>query len=470
MGKIKAEIKKIETILAQNLNIPGYQRPYRWYEENVRLLLQDIFESWKQGKKSYRAGSIILHQSGDDLSIVDGQQRVTTLLLILKVLGSNIGSNLRNKLNYTHADSKVGIFHNHQFIEKWVNENLADEKDDFSKYLTMYCEFVEIIVDDLSEAFQMFDSQNGRGKELETYNLLKAYHIRAMDADNHETKVECDRSWESATRNKDENGHVNDILKQIFNEQLYRTRVWSRKEEAYDFNKKRISEFKGLTISKHLSITSPFQNKELLQFVVNNYFQSIGVEIKGIKSRFKNKTLDNISPFVLINQNIINGKSFFGYIETYVEIYKQLFEHREDKLFLQEFKNFYHRHCIDYKGSRRDGDRYLKELYKSLIFILFDKYGEDGVLRFYKTLYILVYRERLGKMQIKYVAVAQYPAKTKLFSIIEQSNSFFDLEVLNKEAKTKVVCRKEVGEIITFFIDYGVSFDKEKSSVDLTKY
>lgn len=45
-----------------------------------------------------------------------------------------------------------------------------------------------IVVKDRSEAFQMFDSQNGRGKELEAYNLLKAYHIRAMEQNSREEK------------------------------------------------------------------------------------------------------------------------------------------------------------------------------------------------------------------------------------------------------------------------------------------
>ena len=37
----------------------------------------------------------------------------------------------------------------------------------------------------------MFDSQNGRGKELEAYNLLKAYHIRAMELNGQDEKIKC---------------------------------------------------------------------------------------------------------------------------------------------------------------------------------------------------------------------------------------------------------------------------------------
>lgn len=51
------------------------------------------------------------------------------------------------------------------------------------------CEFVVIKVKELAEAFQMFESQNGRGKDLEAYNLLKAYHIRAMENDSQSEKL-----------------------------------------------------------------------------------------------------------------------------------------------------------------------------------------------------------------------------------------------------------------------------------------
>ncbi len=50
----------------------------------------------------------------------------------------------------------------------------------------------------LSEAFQLFETQNGRGKPLEAYNRLKAYHIRAMVDAERKDKIECDVRWEDA--------------------------------------------------------------------------------------------------------------------------------------------------------------------------------------------------------------------------------------------------------------------------------
>lgn len=453
-----------------NMEIPNYQRPYRWTEDNVRLLLEDITHSWKEGKSSYRIGSVILNNNDSQLNIVDGQQRITTILLVLKSLGSDAGDVLRNSLQYKHQDSLNSIIRNKKFIDLWLQENIGNDANSFEKYILEYCELVEIKVTNLSEAFQMFDSQNGRGKELEAYNLLKAYHIRAMESNTFDEKKACDKTWEGAARyqsNKNSN-QVSDLLRQLVNEQLYRTRLWSRKEIAFEFSKKQIKEFKGITVSKNNPIDFPYQNRELLQFVVKNYFKSLGVAVNGVKSRFKQSSPENISPFALLNQNIINGKEFFDYTETYVEIYKRLFNSEYEEM--KEFKTFLQTNC-KYFGSHRDGDKYLFELYKSLIMLMFDKFGEEGVEKYHKTLYLLVYRLRLEKEQVRYASVADYPIQNKAFNIIENAQTYSDLSRLEKMANKKVVCKKDVDFIIRYFMEQKVVLTSgDEKKVDSTKY
>jgi len=487
--KIQASIKNIKDVLErekeETLSIPDFQRPYCWNEGNVRLLLQDVYDSWKSDKHSYRIGSVILYKYKPDLGkpaerleIVDGQQRITTILLMLRSLTHEedkdlfkndfVGNNLCKTLKYEHIESQQHISENNEVIKNWIKEKNI-KKQEFYKYLVENCTFVEIVVTDLSEAFQMFDSQNGRGKELEAYNLLKAYHIRSMENETQDTKKECDRRWESATIYKmepsNEKEEKQDILKQVINEQLYRTRKWSRKAAAYEFNKSQITEFKGsVVISKQNAIKYPFQNSQLLQYIAKNYFESIGLSVTGIKPRFINGDSNNINPFVLINQNIINGKQFFDYIETYIEIYKNLFvDIKNDSL--KEFKSYYSTYC-EYEGAHRTGDAYLKEVYKSLIFIVFDKYGEVGVNKYYKLLYVLMYRLRLEKKQVKYNSVAQYP--TVFFSNIENSTDILDIDMqfLGQEAKKEIKCEKEIKEIIPAFIEHGITI----KNIDLNNY
>jgi len=470
LEKISAEIKKINQVLDNQLEIPNYQRPYRWKEDNVRLLLEDINHSWIEGKSSYRIGSLILNLQDEKLNIVDGQQRITTVLLILLSLGSKFGDDLRNSLRYKHQDSLNSIILNKKFIDSWIQENIGNDTNSFEKYILEYCEFVEIKVSDLSEAFQMFDSQNGRGKELEAYNLLKAYHIRAMESNTFEEKIACDKTWEGAVRyqSNKEGNQVFDLLRQLVNEQLYRTRLWSRKETALEFSKKEIKEFKGITVNNNHPINFPYQNRELLQFVMQNYLKSLGVSVKGVKSRFKQFSPENISPFALINENIINGKNFFDYTETYVEIYKRLFNSEYDEM--KELKKFIQKNC-KYSGSHRDGDQYLFEMYKSLIMLIFDKFGEEGIEKYHKTLYLLVYRLRLEKEQVRYTSVAEYPIQNKVFNIIENAQAYSDLNRLEKMANRKVVCKKDVECIIRYFQEQKVPLTSgDEKKVDSTKY
>lgn len=432
-NSIYARIRKVADIITQNICIPDYQRPYKWSEVNVQQLLDDISQSMNSGKKLYRIGSVILHDNLEEqrLDIVDGQQRLTTIALLLYCLdGTTI---LADQLEFGHSDSFVNIKKNKAYIDKWLDLNGMKNSVEFKNYLLNHCEFVEVIVDNLSEAFQMFDSQNGRGKELEAYNLLKAYHIRAMEQDLKTTKINCDKRWEAATMFKGnfQNANSIDLLKQVFVEQLYRTRLWSRSQEASEFTKKEISEFKGFTLDKNNNIQYPYQNTHLLQYITGKFYESVLSGMIGTQSRFKSGDAENINPFVSINQSIINGKAFFDYIETYIEIYKRIFIDLDSSQ-LKKFKAFYREYCLHYEGASRTGDQYLREVYKSLVLIVFDKFGEEGLNTYYELLYAVVYKKRLELAQVKYATVSQFPAK--YFAIIQNANTLSDLSALTKHA------------------------------------
>lgn len=121
-----------ELLSSHGLEIPDYQRPYRWTERNVEQLLQDVNDALKDGKRDYLIGSVILHREGDGLDIVDGQQRLTTLCLILKALRSNVAL---PELKFDHAESFFHIRENFRFIAKWINDNITGEtKDGFRKF------------------------------------------------------------------------------------------------------------------------------------------------------------------------------------------------------------------------------------------------------------------------------------------------------------------------------------------------
>lgn len=427
---IDASIVPVKDLIDKGLIIPNYQRPYRWNANNVLQLLDDIFDSMNSDKKTYRIGSTILFSNGDKdgFEIVDGQQRLTTIAIALYCMGTE--TKLLENLCFNHKDSVANIKSNKLVIDSWLKRH-SNHTTKLKDYILNSCEFVEIIVYDLSEAFQMFDSQNGRGKELEAYNLLKAYHIRAMNQESEHTKIECDRRWEAATLYKDNQGNGPlDLLKQVFGEQLFRSRLWSRQKDAFSFSKSDIDEFKGFTLNKNSGVAYPYQNTHLLEYITSKFYESVLSGMIGTKTRFREGDPSNVSPFVNINQPIVNGKHFFDYVETYLEIYKRLFIDLNSYQ-LRVFKDFYKKYC-KYKGCDRVGDRYLCELYKSLIIVVFDKFGEEGLMHCYKDLYGIVYKKRLELAQVRYSSIAKYPKE--FFAIIQNAKNLSDLALLSSHS------------------------------------
>jgi hypothetical protein len=461
-SQISARVVKVNETLNQQLTLPVYQRPYRWQEENVKQLLQDIAIAWQSpGKRVFRIGAIILHDDGTHLNIVDGQQRITTLLLILKALACATGSQLRQSLPCREEQSKNCVALNYRFIKDWLADNALQFDSDFTAYIERNCEFVEIRVNNLSEAFQMFDSQNGKGKGLQPYNLLKAYHIRAMDHEPDLTiKVECDIQWESLTRHEMSNGELMDLLGQVLGEQLYRTRLFCRKDIAHDFTKAEIDEFKGFTVSKQPEF--PYQNK--LRILAQTLDQALFARgaLQGslpAKERY---------PFSIC-QPMINGRYFFSYVRAYCEAYDLLFIEHSRHADLDEFRIFYQNLCF-YPGWHRDGDSFLRELFKSVILLVFDRFGIKGVAGYHKIFYALVYRLRLEKVQVRYNSVAEYAMQSGIFAAVENAKHMSDLRALMKQARNPIDCRKDVEQVIRFFLDFQVNLTSNENRVNLSNY
>ena len=75
--------KTIEELLTGNrqYQIPDFQRPYVWEEQQAIALVNDLLDAWRTNDGDYFLGSIVLvdHPGGDNVDVIDGQQRLTTL-------------------------------------------------------------------------------------------------------------------------------------------------------------------------------------------------------------------------------------------------------------------------------------------------------------------------------------------------------------------------------------------------------
>ena len=190
MSIVKKEILTIgEFLQNKNLSIPQFQRPYKWTVRNVIQLLDDI-QRFK-GNTPYRIGTIVIHKDNEDFKIVDGQQRTITFLLIIKSIFANkeiSNDNLKKLLGNIKANAFIPKFQNEK-SKKNIQDNyreierrIVNTDEDFIDFFLNKCEITHFVIDDISEAFQFFDSQNARGRDLEPHDLLKAFHLRELNS------------------------------------------------------------------------------------------------------------------------------------------------------------------------------------------------------------------------------------------------------------------------------------------------
>lgn len=417
MSEARQEIKKLSELLKiENLTIPPYQRPYKWSEKNVIQLLEDIFEYVNIKNKEYRIGNIILHNDDKKNNVVDGQQRLTTISLLLKKLDNDFNG-LLLKEKYKHTISKNNIVYNFRIIDKWVNTKFGNDeaKAKLKNKILDKCEFVLFTVVKQDEAFQLFDSQNARGKALEPYDLLKAFHLREMEFDSEDDRAKCVERWETSV----DNG----TLKPILGNHLFKIRKWSKNEWKYDFTKDEIKEFKG--ISLHQKQQYPYESamRMLDGFVENAHNDKF----------LRNLQVAQTFPFQ-ITSPIINGKRFFEYVDFYITQQEKLFDlNKEDsiKAEMPEFVDFYEVYCLgkkdkdgsQYQGWWRSGDEKVRNLYENILITFIDKFGYvDDFENFYKAFYKLAYKIRCDKKRITLETILNSEAK-HIFSKINDSVS-----------------------------------------------
>ncbi len=245
---INVEVCSIRELLRHPLRVPSYQRPYVWQASNVLQLIEDIEHSAQADPASnesrYRIGTVIVYRNrnedGMPFDIVDGQQRVVTLHLILAALGER-KDDMRLDIR-DDEQTRRRLCENDRAIRQLVDSWEGDRRSQFVDRMLDGCEVLKVTSDHLSEAFQMFDSQNTRGKELDPTDLLKAFHLRCMDAEgaDENLKQQLVQRWELHQ----------DEIQPLFGTYLYRIACWSRGEKAKPrgLDSDSISMFKGIDL------------------------------------------------------------------------------------------------------------------------------------------------------------------------------------------------------------------------------
>ena len=197
--------------------IPNYQRGYKWAvkeredsQSSVEYLLTDLILAWmNHPDQTYFLQGITVSEDGNTIEIIDGQQRITTLYLILRVLGISFISKENDiKLQYSvRAESqtylnnlKNGAFEwthinesepqdNHYFREAMIqingifddeNTKLESEKRiDFVNYILDKVTFLYIVVD-RQQALNTFTMMNGNKATMHQEELVKAQMLHQV--------------------------------------------------------------------------------------------------------------------------------------------------------------------------------------------------------------------------------------------------------------------------------------------------
>ena len=400
MSDEKAKILKIEDVFDLKLSIPDYQRPYKWTVKNVQQLIDDLLTHFRDSKV-YRIGTIVLYKNDGKSEIVDGQQRLTTLSLLLHKLGRNDILFLQEKLS--HSISKFNILENYKFI------NSYNFPSGFEEYILKTCEMVRIELDDLDEAFQFFDSQNSKGKPLESYDLLKAYHLREMKDKSKEIIHHCVERWEKSALSQEINN-----LDKIINYILFRLRRWHYQESGEVFTSDELETFKGVSESTNYPYLNPlFATKAVEKLAQQNPML--------YHPRFVKTSFQTI-------QTLINGEQFFDYVQYYSELYEKLFKEgsglvdKVKKINGKDIKKGVNTFLNNQEYCYRVGDKYLKNLFECTVLFYFDKFGEVYLDEFISKAFLWVYLIRFKHQRIPFKTVEDEAcSKSGLLSHIERS-------------------------------------------------
>ena len=193
--------------------IPRYQRAYAWEEKEIEQLIDDICDD-NDPKRDYYIGSLIVARrkadDGVEYEVIDGQQRLTTIYLLLQCLldegyfsrgevsvGEALSFDCRSKSNctlaYIRGDARKSegkeelldqsILLAVDIIKKKLAREFGDRVEDQKKFVDRLKHVVlyRIEVPEHTDLNRYFEIMNTRGEQLEQHDILKARLMNYLD-------------------------------------------------------------------------------------------------------------------------------------------------------------------------------------------------------------------------------------------------------------------------------------------------
>ncbi len=216
--------------------IPIYQRPYQWTEENCEKLLDDLFEDYEEDRESdYFCGSLVLVKSDpnsktETYDIVDGQQRLSTFILLAKVLadlyndcldpknlehlqegwkdrhterkrlsfntiGSNAEYDFQDALDFfddprhVSKNDENNYLKNAVCLKDYLMKKEIKNINDFIEWLYSNVKFITIICPSIDKALRIFSVLNARGLPLNATDIFKGELLKELAKEEDQKKL-----------------------------------------------------------------------------------------------------------------------------------------------------------------------------------------------------------------------------------------------------------------------------------------
>lgn len=173
--------------------IPIYQRNYSWGDEEVNYLIQDLWNAYLNNEnKNYYIGSLVVNKKENgDFEVIDGQQRLTTLTLIMHYFCMNnlYENDFTRNVHFEHrkdsdwalehleSDNIPNVFKNAlKSIKKYwaADQKTVDQQKSLADFLLTKVEIIRTEVPEKTDLNHYFEIMNTRGEQLEKHEILKA--------------------------------------------------------------------------------------------------------------------------------------------------------------------------------------------------------------------------------------------------------------------------------------------------------
>ena len=240
--------------------IPNYQRQYSWTDEQLEALWDDLYEGYEnQNNRCYFLGSIVVVKTGDYLDVIDGQQRITTLIIMMDVLrksfpdinkdsdeinfvdlkkieDSILHGGRRSRLQL-QSDPNYDALFNTKIIKRESYEKLTkptkkeiakdnpeykylntayffytkfkelsrEDLNKFVNYIFFRTSIIKIVCTDESFAIKLFQVLNDRGQDLANSDLVKAELFGKYDPDDIDGKNSFNVQWNNIIKIANDN-------------------------------------------------------------------------------------------------------------------------------------------------------------------------------------------------------------------------------------------------------------------------